>query len=174
MTRVVVLLRGVNVGPSTRLAMADLRAVLADAGAQDVRTYLQSGNAVVTAPVSGLADAVQCGLRQVVGRDVAVLVRTAAQVGRVIGANPFPDKESEPKRLHVAFVDPAPTAAAVEALGLRHGTDELAPGPGAVYLSFAGTSHDSPLQPVLRRLDGVVTARNWSTVTRLHAMATEG
>lgn len=44
------LLRGVNVGAKTRLAMADLRAALESAGFEDVSTYLQSGNAVVSVP----------------------------------------------------------------------------------------------------------------------------
>jgi uncharacterized protein (DUF1697 family) len=46
-TRCVALLRGVNVGAHNRIAMPDLRAALQDIGCAGVRTYLQSGNAVV-------------------------------------------------------------------------------------------------------------------------------
>ena len=41
-------LRGINVGGRSLLAMADLKSALDDAGLADVRTYLQSGNVVVT------------------------------------------------------------------------------------------------------------------------------
>ena len=46
--RVVGLLRGVNLGPSRRLKMADLRAAVESLGHTDVETYLQSGNVVFT------------------------------------------------------------------------------------------------------------------------------
>ncbi len=44
------LLRGVNVGPAKRVAMADLRALVEGLGYTDVRTLLNSGNVVYTAP----------------------------------------------------------------------------------------------------------------------------
>ena len=50
--RVVGLLRGVNLGPSRRLKMADLRAAVESLGHTDVETYLQSGNVVFT-PAGG-------------------------------------------------------------------------------------------------------------------------
>ena len=46
--RVVGLLRGVNLGPSRKLKMADLRAAVESLGHTDVETYLQSGNVVFT------------------------------------------------------------------------------------------------------------------------------
>ena len=52
MTRVAVLLRGVNVGAAARVAMADLRASLEDDGMDVVQTILQSGNVVVEVPAA--------------------------------------------------------------------------------------------------------------------------
>lgn len=167
MTRVAVLVRGVNVGTSNRLTMTDLRGVLTDAGGRDVETILNSGNAVLTAEPHGLAERVEASLRGRLSLDVRVLVRTAAELADVIAANPFPHKVSEPTLLHVAFVEPAPAPDWVERVGRRHGDDELAPGPGVLYLSYAAQSHRSPLVPVVKRYDGVVTARNWATVVRL-------
>ena len=40
----VALLRGINVGGKNKVAMADLRALVADLGHTDVSTYIQSGN----------------------------------------------------------------------------------------------------------------------------------
>ena len=46
--RVAALLRGINIGPNKRIAMADLRAIVESLGHTDVETYLQSGNVVFT------------------------------------------------------------------------------------------------------------------------------
>ena len=47
--RQVVLLRGVNVGGHNRVPMAELATLLTELGCTDVRTFIQSGNAVVGA-----------------------------------------------------------------------------------------------------------------------------
>jgi hypothetical protein len=49
-TTFVALLRGVNVGPAKRLAMAALQAAFEGAGGGKVETLLQSGNVVFDAP----------------------------------------------------------------------------------------------------------------------------
>ena len=48
-SRYVALLRAVNVGGRNRIAMARLRELLEGLGYGEVRTHLQSGNAVFTA-----------------------------------------------------------------------------------------------------------------------------
>jgi len=169
-TTCVVLVRGINVGGHNRLPMADLRAALDSSGARDIRTYLQSGNAVVTAPTSGLAARLESELLLARGLEARVIVRTAAELRAVVASNPFTDREETPKQLHVAFFDGQPDASLVEEVGTHHGSDELALGDRAIYLSYAGGSHDSPLNAALRRIGGVYTARNWGTVTRLLAM----
>ena len=49
-TRYVVLLRGINVNPSTHVAMGELRAIVIGLGYAGVRTLLQSGNVIVDSP----------------------------------------------------------------------------------------------------------------------------
>jgi uncharacterized protein (DUF1697 family) len=49
--RFAALIRGINVGRAKRVAMSDLRALAEDLGCSDVRTLLNSGNLVFTAPV---------------------------------------------------------------------------------------------------------------------------
>ena len=48
-TRLIALLRGINVGKAKRIAMADVRALFADLGFTEVATLLNSGNVVFTA-----------------------------------------------------------------------------------------------------------------------------
>ena len=46
MSTCIALIRGINVGKNKRLAMADLREMMADLGHTNVRTLLNSGNVV--------------------------------------------------------------------------------------------------------------------------------
>jgi uncharacterized protein (DUF1697 family) len=58
----VCLLRAVNVGGRNKVPMAQLRDVLSADGFADVRTYVQSGNVVLTSPLrspSKVSDAVR-------------------------------------------------------------------------------------------------------------------
>jgi uncharacterized protein (DUF1697 family) len=165
--RVVLLLRGINVGKNKRIAMADLRRVLTGLGCEDVATYLQSGNAVVTADPAGLAARTEQALRDEFGFDVRVLQRTGAQLAAVVAANPFPERIVTPKQLHVAFLDTPLEQAALDAVGARHAEDEMALAAGELFMSFAGSSLDSPLMKVLPKLRVTMTARNWTTVTKL-------
>ena len=170
MTRCIVLLRGVNVGKAKRIAMADFRAALEAVGCVDVRTHLSSGNAVVDWPAepAALGAAVRAALRDG-GLDVAVMVRTAEQLSRVVRASPWTDLD--PKLFHVGFLsgDPDPAkVAAIDHEGLR--PERVVVGERVLYLDYAGGVHGSR---GLARLDvGVdVTARNWRTVCALHDLA---
>jgi uncharacterized protein (DUF1697 family) len=82
MTTYVAMLRGINVSGRNKLSMEDLRAIVAAAGAKDVRTYIQSGNAVFTSRRSPatLVEAVENDLEIALGSKVAVLVRTKEEL----------------------------------------------------------------------------------------------
>lgn len=172
----VALLRGINLARNRRIAMADLRKLLEALGYGDVRTLLQSGNAVFTAdPASGAAeleqqisDRIQADL----GMDVKVLVRSADELAAVADANPFVAQGVEIKELHVAFLSAPPRAEL--ATTIDHGTyapDEFAFGDRAIYMRRPNGIMGSVL-PDWRKLLGVeVTERNWNTVTKLRAMA---
>ena len=160
------LLRGINVGRGNRLAMADLRAVLQDLGCEDVSTYLNSGNALVTAEPEGLAARVEAALPL----RVRVVVFAAHELAEAVDACPWRERaEASPKLVHVGYLDRQPTSDELAPLGTHHGDDELAVGPRVLYLSYASSSVDSPLGKAFARarLDLVVTTRNWTTATRL-------
>ena len=161
----VVLLRGINVGGRNRLPMHVLTRVLQEAGCADVRTYLQSGQAVVRAEPEGLAERVRAALPI----DVVVLVRSGQELADVVARNPFPERVQEPKRLHVAFLTSVPDPEAVAALGPRHGADRMVVAGREVYLAYGGGSQESTLTAALleRRLRVGASARNWTTVTTL-------
>src|SRR5215468_8776376 len=116
MTTFVVLLRGVNLASRNRVSMAGLRELLAEAGFDGVRTYLQSGNVVLRSAAAAEAVARECE-RQIAegfGLDIAVVVRTNAQLAAVVRRNPLAEVATEPKRYLVSFLAAKPDPAAVE------------------------------------------------------------
>ncbi|WP_436887250.1 DUF1697 domain-containing protein [Nocardiopsis dassonvillei] len=170
----VVLLRGINVGRSNRIAMADLRSLLADLGYRDVATHLQSGNAVVTSGEEGpeaLAAAVSAGLRERFGAQVPVLARTAGEFAAAVAANPL--EVGDASRFLVLFCSGTLDTAALSGLDPAEYPRERI----AVTATEAYTAHEEGLRfarlpdVVARHTDGFVTGRNWRTVLRLADMA---
>lgn len=172
MTKYAVLLRGVNVGGHGKLAMADFRAALEAAGYADVATYLNSGNAVLTAPgraaPATVARKVAAQLGKLVEKPPGVLVRSHGQLAEVVAGNPYPD--DDPKWLHVLFCDPDPAKGATvppEKLG----RDGFTLGPSCAYLHFVNSPGRSRLAELVTKAalpqGGVATARNWNTVLAL-------
>ena len=149
--------------------MAELRAALSDEfGWRDVETYLQSGNVVATAP--GTADpggALHDAIAARFGLDIEVFAFSGKQIADVIADNPFPRKVDEPKLLHVAFVQAAPSQDLFAKSGLVHDGDELALGRRHIYLCYRENSRDSPLAKVMRKAKVSFTARNWTTVLKM-------
>lgn len=168
MPRYVVLLRGVNVGASSRVAMPAFRALLERLSCSAVQTYLQSGNAVVTWPGSSadLAATVEAGLREQLEVDVPVLVRSGAELDAVVDGNPF--EVVDPKLLHVVFLGGSAPDLDVESLL----PDRVAPGPDALYVSYAHDAHTSKAAKLVssRRFPVVATSRNWRTVLALQEL----
>ncbi|HEV2072396.1 MAG TPA: DUF1697 domain-containing protein [Thermomicrobiales bacterium] len=115
----VALLRGINVGAHKRIAMADLRALIEGLGYADVRTHLNSGNAVFASQVGvnqDVASTIRAAVASRPGMNTAVVVRSGEEMQRIIAGNPFPDRADDHKTLHVAFLAGTPDRQLVEAL----------------------------------------------------------
>jgi uncharacterized protein (DUF1697 family) len=176
MTTWVALLRGVNLGPHKKVAMADLRALLADLGFDDVRTHLQSGNALFRAAkgsAPSLERAIERGIEAELGVSTTVLLRNAAQLTAVVGANPFVARHVEEKQLHVVFTSAkVPAAKAKTVAPDAIAPDEFAVGDRALYVRLPNGVMGSRLPNWDRVLGLTVTMRTWRTVTRLQELAT--
>ena len=173
MSRIVALLRGVNVGGRT-LPMAALRAGLERAGCADVATYIQSGNVVLTLPAQRSKEWLASTISEVAGFDVAVVTRTAKELASTVARNPYPDASGT--KLHVVFYDVAPKW--VRTLDLAPFEPEHCTLIGReLYLSLPNGMGRAVLPVALeregkRRKDAAVaTARNWNTVVTLATMA---
>ena len=173
-TTYIALLRGINVGGHTKLAMADLRSVLEALGHGDVATYLQSGNAVFTSDRTD-ADALGAELTERLSADLGVsptvMIRTAPELVAVAEANPYPEQaRADPTRVHVGFLSAEPAdPAALSFDQASHAPEELVHEGQTVYLHLPdGIGRSRLAADLVRRVRDVeVTMRNWRTVARL-------
>lgn len=167
-----VLLRGINLGARNRVAMPDLRRIVADCGGTDVQTHLQSGNAVFLA-TGGAADLerrIATRITDALGLDIAVLIRTAQELQAVRDGSPFVHEGVQARRLHVTFCDTSPDPGRLTGLALpESGNDRYAISEREIYLDCPDGYGRTKLQNALweRRLGVVATTRNWNTVTAL-------
>ena len=176
MTRRVALLRGVNVGRAKRIPMAELRGLLEKLGYSDVRTLLNSGNAVFQATrpdVGRMAPEIEAAIRTRFGLAAPVIVLTAQELDAIVAGNPLPRAGRVPSRILVAFVSGRAVLVEARALLAKSWTpDALAVGEKAAYLWCAGGIIESKLMQVFARATGeAATTRNWATVLRLQAAA---
>ena len=167
----VCLLRAINLGARNKVAMPQLRKALVAAGFDDVRTYLQSGNVVLSSgqrSASAVAKAVGALVKDEFGVDTPVLVRTPKQIREILAWCPFPDDAAaRPTAVHVIHFDAKPAAARVtEARTQDWGPDGLEFRGLEACIRYATTMHASRLQhaALLKRLGVGGTARNWRTL----------
>ena len=161
MTRSVALLRGINVGPTTRVPMALLRSLFESAGATDVVTVLNSGNVVFSGSVD--AAALLARIRAETGVKTHLLVVPGEQLRRIASAFPFAGDES---RLVVAFM---PSVPSVELPDVA--PELISLGEEAVYQSLPDGVSKTKLTPAFwKQFPPETTARNLRTVKKLVAL----
>jgi uncharacterized protein (DUF1697 family) len=173
----VALLRGINVGKAKRIAMGDLRALFTDLGHTDVATVLVSGNVVFTSPAGSkvaLAKGIEKAIRERLGMDVRVLVRSVAEVRAVVDDNPLATFAAEaPNRLQITFVDGRMDRKAVAPiLDADWSPEAVALGQGVVYAWQPNGMTGSPLGEALGKIPGPTsTTRNLATLQKVLAKA---
>jgi uncharacterized protein (DUF1697 family) len=165
----VALLRGINVGGRTKIPMQSLKASLEALGHEDVVTYIQSGNVVLQSKVKDPAKEIEERIAEDFGVSVTVVIRTPAELKKIVKANPFP-KVTDSKKLHVVFLSEKPTAKAAAALDPdRSPPDELVLRGREIYVHYpSGQARTKLTNEWMERTLGVRgTARNWNTVLKL-------
>ena len=187
----VALLRGINVGGTSKLAMSDLRGVVASLGHTDIATYIQSGNVVFAtqdndAGTLALAAGLERSIAETLGLQPRVVVLSCDELAQVVRGNPYPN-ESNPRLLHAVFLgrDPEPDladrVAAAERQAAAKGSRDSARVVGrTLFLHTPDGFGRSELAALLARNGGPMavssggTARNWATVTKLLTLCTSG
>ena len=175
MARQVAFLRGVNVGSHNRVAMTELRHAIAGAGFGEVRTYLQSGNVVLSSdePAREVELEIERQLTTRFGLDVRVVVRTGEELAAVVRLDPLRDVASDPKRYQVTFLSAELEPAVLARLEAAAVEPERCLVLGReLYAWHPEGIARSPLWSFIagRGLGVTATARNWTTVTSLLAL----
>jgi uncharacterized protein (DUF1697 family) len=165
----IVLLRAVNVGGTGKLPMGDLKHLCEKAGFQNVRTYIASGNVVAErdGAEARAKAALEAELRAYAGKPVGVIIRTAAEMARVVVDNPFPERPAS--RTVAIFLDHAPPPDALKDIK-GQADEELRLGAREIYVHYPDGIGRSKLR-ISAADDG--TARNMNTVAKLAAMAAQ-
>ena len=175
MTRLVALLRAVNVG-RRKLPMAELRETCAELGWDQVSTYIQSGNVLFSA--KGRSAALEAELERAIGHrfalEVPIMVRTAAAWSDLRSKNPFPDVAREaPNRLMLLVSKSPPLAGAEAAIMARAAPGEQVRRAGdAIWIHYADGVGRSRLTPsfIDRAIGSAATARNYRSVSKLEEL----
>jgi uncharacterized protein (DUF1697 family) len=153
--------------------MPKLREALVEAGFDDVRTYLQSGN-VVLASSQKPDTAVRRVIRNEFGLDIAVVTRTRAQLAKVVERNPLARVAKDPKRYQVSFLDAKPSREVIRRIEEAADAKERVVVDGReIYAWHPDTIARSRLWALLagQTLGVTATARNWATVQKLLELA---
>lgn len=177
--RYVVLLRGINVGGKNKVSMAALRSTLEDAGYEDVRTYIQSGNVLVTTdrPARDLEEHIERTIEGHFDVPIVVVVRSEAQMRAVVAKAPKGFGAS-PEEFHsdaVFLKGPLTAAQAMRVVQKRDGVDEAWPGTGVIYFRRLSAKRT---QSKMSKIVGTpeyksMTIRSWATTTKLVALLEE-
>jgi uncharacterized protein (DUF1697 family) len=177
--RHVAFLRAVNVGGRSVVKMTDVQAAFAGAGCGNVTTYIASGNVIFDAPAAGapaLRTRVAGAMQDLLGAAPVIVYRTARELQALVDSSPFGALVDDRRlKLYVAFVLEKPQRKpafplsfpkdGLEAIGMVK-SDVL-----VVSQRRPGGMYGFPNNWIEKELGVVATARNWSTVTQLAALA---
>jgi uncharacterized protein (DUF1697 family) len=173
--RYIALLRGVNVGRAKRVAMADLRKLVGDLGYDEVRSVLNSGNVVFSGPARAqetVAAEIEEALVLKLGVAARVMVLDSEELGAIVAANPLLDVAGDHARLIIFILASDESRQAIETLcGQDWHPGAVALGGRAAYVWCPDGILDSAAAQALgKQLGDATTSRNWSTLSKLHAL----
>lgn len=172
----VALFRGINVGGNNILPMKRLVALLESLGCVDVKTYIQSGNAVFRsndAEATLLGERIANAVEQALDFRPRIIVLSGERLRQAVASNPFHEAEGEPSSLHLFFLSRPPASPDLEGIAAAKADSEsFVLTDDVFYLHAPDGIGRSRLVQRAETLIGVdATARNWRTVTRVLEMA---
>ena len=173
MPRFVALFRGINVGKAKRIAMADLRTLLESLGYLEVRTLLNSGNAIFEETDherSNHAERIQAAVAEDFGFDAVVIVKSAEEIADVVSENRLGDVATDPSRLLVALTSNSNSLLSIESIAKKEwGSEMIHVGKSAAYVWCPnGILESTAAVALLKGLADSGTTRNWSTIQTIN------
>jgi uncharacterized protein (DUF1697 family) len=168
----IALLRGINVGGKRKLKMADLRKSVLKIGFTEVSTYIQSGNLFFSAEekeVAVLEASLEKHLLEEYTYEVPVIIRTSAEIEKLIAQNPFLEVEDF-KQLHLIFLKEKPPETLIKEFEeLEFPSEVFKIEAQHLYINYTNGVRNSKLSSNLieKKLKTKATARNWKTVVKI-------
>lgn len=174
MNTYIALLRGI--GGKNTLPMKGLVQLLEGMGLSNVRTYIQSGNAVFQSEEMGpqeLSESIKVGIENAYGFAPHVIILTTDELGEAVASNPYPEAESEPKTLHLTFLASVPQSPDLVSLERIRKDSERFTLKGKVFYFHApeGVGRSKLFARIEKSLGVPGTARNWRSVCKIQEMA---
>lgn len=172
----IALLRGINVGGHNILPMADLQTLLAGLGYSDVKTYIQSGNAVFTSieqDAAIISNAITHAISAKFGFAPSVLMLRAEALEAALNDNPYKDAEHAVKTVHLFFVsDMNATVNAALIDEFKAESEAITAAPGVLYLHAPdGVGRSKLMAKIDSCVSAPITARNLNSATKILALA---
>jgi len=170
--------RGINVGGKHIVKMADLKALFAGLGFQDVTTYIQSGNVVFSSDNEKpqLQARIENAFQNRFGFQSTVIIRSSTELDAILGAQAFSPAELEQARaanpdiehLYVYLAgEPIDAEKVKQVCGSYKGRDKIHIADSEIYLLCYESVTDSGLAKLLSRLPYTFTARNLNTMNKI-------
>jgi uncharacterized protein (DUF1697 family) len=172
----IVLFRGINVGGNNALPMLELVTVLEELGLSNIKTYIQSGNAVFQSKKidsEELSQKISTEIEKRRGFVAQVLILDVTEFRNAIASNPFPEAEAEPNTLDCFFLLSLPEKPNLKALETVKKDSEQFRLIDKVFYLYApeGIGRSKLATKVEKTLEVTVTARNWRTVRKIMELA---
>jgi uncharacterized protein (DUF1697 family) len=175
MSSCVAFMRAINVAGHAKAEMHAVRDAFTDAGCRDVRSYIQSGNVIfdVSAARSpAVMRRVQSGLRELLGEEPILMIRTARELQEIVTASPFYGEAPDPAvKRYVAFLSRKPRPRPnIPFSSTPERLDAVAMRDLEVYVVSRRKKsgfYGIPNIFIEKELGVPATCRNWSTLTKL-------
>lgn len=174
-TTYIAFLLGINIGPHKRVAMSELKKMCEHMGFENVRTLLASGNVVFDAQkksTDALTRELEAQLKKTFGFEIGVIVRTIADIQKMIDANPFKKIDATKNIRYVTFYTEQPKEKVTT--GKIQGKKGnpfsiLSVSDNVVFSSRELEASATPdMMSVLGKMLGKkITTRNWNTIEKL-------
>lgn len=175
MNKYIAFMRAINVAGHASVRMSDLRDAFTAAGCKGVRTYIQSGNVIFESPeenITAVFERVRVRLRDLLGAEPGVLLRTVREVEGILRGAPFKSFETEPGiKLYVTFLSGKPRSKPrFPLLSSKEALEAIAMKNREVFIVSRRKKngfYGFPNNFIEKELGVSATSRNWSTVTKI-------
>ncbi len=169
-------LRGINVGGKNKVKMETLREVFAALEFQNVVTYINSGNVIFEAAKTddrSLAAKIETAIENEFALKITVIVRTMAEIQKIVENNPFAGQFEDDKDLHVLFLNEKLSNEKRDLLLSNNNENEMfAVQNREIFCLLRVSVLDSLMGKdyIGKKLKVPATARNWRTVNKVSEM----